>query len=260
VRRGLLVRIGIDKTSGGWNAPVNPDNKRFIFVPIKDDPYNPSGRYIRGGKRTYDEVLRDLAKFARECGQSDHSCFRLPQHLRACPMHLDPDFLDLTYGERPQRARKLTQFGEDDFIAFYAGLRPLRGRDLIYGLIGLFVLAGPPLEVSAVPASDRLRNAHTRWLNVEKGDIVVRAKPEQSGLFERCIPIGDWYDKAYRVRKELLEEWGDLYVRKGWIQRSANPPEFKCPDKFRKWLEKQHVRLDRAQYQVPRTVATGTEA
>lgn len=63
-----------------------------------------------------------------------------------------------------------------------------------------------------------------------------------------------------------MDEWGGLELspgndlKNGWIQRSANPPKFKCPDKFRKWLEKQHVQVDRAQYQVPRTVATGTEA
>lgn len=260
MRRGLLVRVGIDKTSGGWNAPVNLDTKRFIFVPIKDDPYNPNGCYIRGGKRTYDEVLPDLAKFASECGQSDRSRFRLPPHLSACPMHLDPDFLHLTYGDGLQRGRTLRNFVEDDFIAFYASLQSVRDDHLVYALIGLFVLSGRPLHAQDVSDSERLRNAHTRWLNIKDGDIVVRAKAEQSGLFDRCIPIGGWRESAYRVCRDLLDEWGGLDVRNGWLQRSANLPKFSDPGKFRKWLDKQNVGTYRAQYQVPRTAAAGTEA
>ena len=36
--------------------------------------------------------------------------------------------------------------------------------------------------------------------------------------------LGEWRDRAYRVRKDLLKTWGGLSVNDGYIQRSAVPP------------------------------------
>ena len=255
--RGLLVRVGIDQTPeyGGWNAPVSAQTRRFIFVPIRDSTYNDAG-YIANGERVYcKEVTAELARFGAECGDPVHSCFRLPPRLRDEPMHVDPDFLNLTYGDDPRRGRRLKEFKEDDFIAFYSSLRSLQGGTLVYALIGLFVLAGSPIRASEIADPQRLCNAHTRWKNVKGGDIVAFGKTGQSGLFERCIPIGELREGAYRVCKNVLTEWGDLTVKNGWLQRSANLPEFKAPASFRKWLDKQDIRLDRAQYQVPMCAA-----
>jgi Nucleotide modification associated domain 3 len=250
--RGLLVRVGIDQTSayGGWNAPVNTQSRRYVYVPIKDSSYNDSG-YIDGGERVYGrEVTAALAAFGSECDDTDNVCFQLPGHLHDEPMHLDPDFLSLTYGDDSKRGRKLKEFEEDDFIAFYASLQPICGGHLVYALIGLFVLSAPPIDVADVPISQRTFNAHTRWNTLKHGDFVVIGKPEQSGLFERCLPIGEFRDRAYRVRQDLLTEWGGLGVTNGWIQRSANLPEFTYPQRFKDWLVNQNIRLDRAQYQV----------
>lgn len=256
--RGLLVRVGIDSTPqyGNWNAPVDTGTGRFLFIPIRDCPYN-DGSYLSGGKRVYaDEVLPELQRFGVECCQPDNPRLRLPRRLYSESMHLDPDFVNLTYGDDSRRGKRLAEFGENDFIAFYAGLRPLHGDGLVYALIGLFVLARRPIPATEISHDQRLCNAHTRWSNRNKEDIVIIAEPSQSGIFERCIPIGEWRRRAYRITEDLLAEWGDLSVRNGWLQRSANPPEFKDPSKFRNWLEKQHVRLARAQYQVPLTKPT----
>ena len=264
--RGLLVRVGIDQTAtyGGWNAPVNTRNWRFVSVPISDSSYNDSG-YIQGGERLYGDGVTDaLAAFREECGEVGSARFELPKRLHNAPTHLDPDFAHLTYGDDANRGRKLTEFNEGDFLAFYASFRPIsddhwrdvkgssKGR-LVYALIGVFVLVEPPVEVSKVPASQRLSNAHTRWKKLKAGDIVASGKPGESGLFEECIWIGEYRDRAYRVRKDLLEKWGELSVGNGWIQRSANLPEFENPRLFRSWLDKQNVRFGRAQYQFSAT-------
>ena len=78
-------------------------------------------------------------------------------------------------------------------------------------------------------------------MHVKAGDVVARGRPEESGLFERCIPIGEWRRGAYRVREDLLSEWDGLDIKDGWIQRSANPPEFKCPSAFKDWFQKQGI-------------------
>ena len=74
-------------------------------------------------------------------------------------------------------------------------------------------------------------------------DIVVRAKPGLSGRFDRCVPIGEWRDRAYRVRQDVLKGWGGLSVKDGFIQRSAVPPALNRPNQFLDWLQKQGVQL-----------------
>jgi hypothetical protein len=213
--RGLLVRVGIDMTAayGGWNAPVNIATRRFLFIPIQDRSYN-DGTYFENGRRVYhEEVTTALANFAVECGDPAGRHFSLPVRLHNEPMHLDPDFLRLTYGDDSRRGRTLRELKEDDFIVFYSSLRPLEGGRLVYALIGIFVLSGTPISASKLTDVQRLCNAHTRWKNVKAGDIVAFGKEEQSGMFERCVPIGEFREGAYRVRKDVLEEWGDINVK-----------------------------------------------
>jgi len=56
---------------------------------------------------------------------------------------------------------------------------------------------------------------------------------------ERSLEIGEYRDRAYRVRRDLLQTWGDLTCRDGFIQRSAVPPAFRDPDRFLRWFEAQ---------------------
>jgi len=44
-------------------------------------------------------------------------------------------------------------------------------------------------------------------MKIGEPDIVVRAKSGVSGRLTQCIPIGEWRDRAYRVRKDLLKTW-----------------------------------------------------
>ena len=99
------------------------------------------------------------------------------------------------------------------------------------------------VPVAAVPPERWHENAHVRKVNRGETDIVVRAMPGQSGRFEKCIPIGEWRNGAYRVRTELLRAWGGLSVKDGFIQRSAVPPSFINPCKFLDWLRNHCVRL-----------------
>jgi hypothetical protein len=48
--------------------------------------------------------------------------------------------------------------------------------------------------------------------------------------------VGEWRNRAYRVRRDLLRTWGDLSCRDGYIQRSAIPPSFKAPERFLSWF------------------------
>ena len=91
----LLVRIGVDQAHGGWNAPVDADG-RFVYVPI---PEKRGTLFHPGLERRYGEVLPALHRFCRGHGCDLYDEIGFPSSLLDHPMHLDPDFECLTYGD-----------------------------------------------------------------------------------------------------------------------------------------------------------------
>ncbi len=237
--KALLVRIGIDHEYGAWNAPVETKSRRFVYVPIPESqvPLKPL-------VRLYDEVVPSLKSFSQEIGLPHDYGTSLPQNLLGRPMHLDPDFEYLTYGDNEaDRGVKLKKFVKDDLVVFYAGLRPVGTHTgLMYALVGLYLVE----EVVAARDVPKLRwheNAHTRKREIGEPDIIVRAQKGKSGRFERAMPIGEWRNRAYRVTEKLLESWGGLDVKDGFIQRSIVPPSFLKPNRFYGWFQEQDVTL-----------------
>jgi len=233
--KAYLVRVGIDLTpaSGNWVAPVDPVTCRFAYVPILENEANGRKPIRTGYGTTYD-------KFKAVCESLGK---RIPQRLLKRYSHLDPDFEYLTYGDENFRGRPLLGLDSGDILAFYTALRPIKPsiEKLVYALIGLFVVDRVILG-EAIPEEDWHKNAHTRR-EPDHTDVVVFGKEGLSGRLDRCIPIGQWRDGAYRVIQELLDEWGGLLVEGGWIQRSAVLPQFRGPQKFYDWFKKQKVRL-----------------
>lgn len=239
--KGLLVRIGVDQAYGGWNAPVDADG-RFVYVPIPEKRGTP---FRAGLERCYGELLPALQRFCRAHNCDLCSDLRFPQKLLEHAMHLDPDFECLTYGDvGGRRGAGMVNMGEGDLLVFYGGMRPVHHCEhkLVYALMGICVVQEVVFAAS-VPPERWYENAHMRRAKRGQTDIVVRAKPDVSGRFDRCIPIGEWRDGAYRVRKDVLDVWGGLSVRDGFIQRSAVPPSFNKPAQFLDWLQKQAVQL-----------------
>jgi hypothetical protein len=239
--KGLLVRIGVDQAYGGWNAPVDADG-RFVYVPIPDKlgtPFHP------GLERRFAEVLPALHRFCEVHGRDLYDDLSFPKELLHYPMHLDPDFECLTYGdEGGRRGAGMVSMGDGDLLVFYGGLRPVHPCDqkLIYALMGMYVVQ-EVVPAASVPSERWFENAHVRKTKPGETDIIVRAKANVSGRFDRCIPIGEWRDRAYRVRQDVLDAWGGLSVKDGFIQRSAVPPGLSKPSQFMDWLNKQAIQL-----------------
>jgi Nucleotide modification associated domain 3 len=239
--KALLVRIGVDQAYGSWNAPVNAEG-RFVYVPIPEKrgtPFHP------GLERRYGEMLPALHRFCALHDRDLHCDLRFPQQLLEHPMHLDPDFECLTYGDvGGRRGAGMVEMSEGDLLVFYGGLNPIHRcqHKLIYALLGMYVVQ-EVVPVASVPSPRWYENAHVRKTKRGQTDIVVRAKPGVSGRFDQCIPIGEYRDRAYRVRQDVLDAWGGLSVKDGFIQRSAVPPAFNRPDQFLGWLRKQGIRL-----------------
>ena len=228
--KGLLVRVGIDLTSGGWNAPVDPDTLEFAYVPIPDRPQRPELA------TPYAAVAPALRRFPG---------VTLPAALARRPMHLDPDFDRLTYGDDgARRGRGLAALEPGDVVVFFAGLRPTRPIEhrLLYALVGLFRVR-EVVRADAIPPERWAENAHTRRRVRSPTDVVARADPASSGRFRRCVPIGEWRDRSYRVRRDLLARWGGLSCRDGWLQRSGVPPAFRDPARFLAWLDAERPEL-----------------
>lgn len=246
--QALLVRVGIDQQFGKWNAPVDPRTGRFVFVPIPER--RPEDlRDAPGCVRRYGEVISVVESLFDESGTKPVGALAFPPRLLDQPMHLDPDFRELTYGDNGQRAVQLQRLVTGDLIGFYSGLRSVLHEDarLVYALTGLYVVDEIVPAGSVSDQREWYRNAHTRRTPRED-DILVRAKPNVSGRLERCLPIGVWHQRAYRVRRDVLQQWGGLSVKNGYIQRSARLPSFLDPDRFRRWFEQQHVRLLRRSF------------
>src|SRR5207302_10877321 len=120
-------------------------------------------------------------------------------------------------------------------------LRDVSSGSLVYALIGLYIID----EILLARTIDRNRwseNAHTRRIP-GPGDIVVRARTRVSGRLQKCIPIGEYRDRAYRVKRELLEAWKGLIVKNGYLQRSARLPAFLNAEKFYGWFLAQNPEL-----------------
>lgn len=236
--RAALIRVGVDQAFGAWNAPVDPRTNEFVYVPIPDNV-----AFHAGLETPYSLITDALNGFA--AGRSSDKAMALPSDLATRNMHLDPDFSTLTYGDNGvRRGKGIAEFEPGDLLVFYAGLRPCAPCEhrLLYALIGLFRVRDVA-RARDVPRQRWHENAHTRRLKLNGDDVIIRADPTRSGRLERCVPIGEWRAGAYRVRTELLDDWGGLSCRDGFIQRSAVPPMFKEPARFLRWFEDQGVRL-----------------
>jgi hypothetical protein len=222
----LLVRVGVDKSKDGgrWNGPIDSQSGRFVYVPI------PEKQHVNAGmEKPYSGLASVLSTFG----------ISLPAHLSPLAMHLDPDFNHLTYGDTGERAKQIREYlRPGDLIVFYAGLFDIRlSVRLIYAIVGVFVVDRFRFAID-IPQTERDINAHSRrLLKPDAQDLIVCAKAGVSGRLECCVPIGEWRDRAYRVRRDLLENWGGLSVKDGYLQRSARLPKFNDPVRFQRWFE-----------------------
>lgn len=231
--KGLLLRVGIDMTCGRWNGPVDPASLSFVYIPIPETPE------FEGPLSTpYSQFNSPLKRFSASSGIPED--IFLPESLSQKMCHLDPDFEHLTYGDQPVgRGAQVSRLERGDFVVFFASLKPVRecGQNLVYALIGIYFV-DRITTVATTQDDQRYMNAHTRRNGANPVDVILWAAPKRSGRFETCIPIGERRGNAYRVQRSLLEEWGDLDVKNGYIQRSAKPPYFLNPAKFLKWLDR----------------------
>lgn len=231
------MRVGIDQTYGGYNAPINPSTNDYIYMPIPQEKSD----FTLGMETTYDNLSPYFEFWCKKNGEK----IEFPEHLSNDGCHLDPDFDFSTYGDQATgRGLRVGDLKKGDFIAFFASFKPIKKCDhnLLYALYGI-MFVDKVMKVNDVPENEFHKNAHTRVKNLNKDHWVVFANPSLSGRFSKAIPIGEFRDGSYRVTKELLYLWGGIGVKNGYIQRSVCPPWFTNPEQFLKWLDSQKITL-----------------
>lgn len=230
----FLIRVGADLSVGGgtWNGPVDSSSGRFVYTPI------PERKAVRPGLA---KPYSALSPFLAVLGVP------LPKHLAHDHMHLDPDFEYSTYGDTGRKGVQLAGcLNSGDRLTFYSGLKDSSSNQLVYALIGM-ILVQEVARATEWPFARYDQNAHSRRvLTNDAADIIVVGSPEASGRLSRCIPIAEYRDRAYRLRHNILEAWGPISARDGYLQRSAVFPSVKESTRFMAWRDRQEVQLVRA--------------
>ena len=246
--KGLLIRVGLDQTFGGWNAPCSA-NGSFCYIPIPEVE-----KFEHGFETTYDEFEKAYCDFTQNNEMPAIKKTGIKSPFTLC--HLDPDFRFLTYGDTRQRAQQILKYfngSQDNFIVFYASFKQINDNhnkpcELVYAIIGFYQVKEIVYAKNVLKENkeERNKNAHTRLINYQQKDdidVIIYGEPNKSGKLEKLIPIGEWRNNAYRVKTQLLDEWGDISITDGYIILSAYLPHFCRPDLFKKWFDKQNPKF-----------------
>ena len=215
--KGLLLRVGIDKGSGGCLAPIFED-KSFEYIPIPENRATSETRLYANIKgitgRTFSEFV--------------------PEKIRLSHPHYDPEFVTFTYGDPTSPKRnQLSKLAPGDMLIFYAGLKSIDDDKSRLYVIGYFAVE-EKLDFRDFSKDDypnifnRLQNnAHSKIyfrlqeLNVdfsEKDLVIVRGNPKISKLLKKPLLISNKSEKLLKKLQPIFGYTGSLQRAIGhWI-------------------------------------------
>jgi Nucleotide modification associated domain 3 len=216
--KALLLRVGIDKGSGGTYGPIFEDGS-FEFVPIPET-------YRSCTAATYGERIGRKGK--------PLSAY-VPPALRHVPMHDDPEFDTCTYGDPSIKRRYLLELSKEDLLVFYAGLKPFNHDNPDYPealyFVGYFTI-DQVIDFNWLSASERAvyRQRYPYNAHIKRGyafeNLVIAVGSKDSRLLTRALRISEKKpDKSARLTLALSSEMEDMLGISGFIQRSI-PPRF----------------------------------
>jgi hypothetical protein len=207
----VLCGVGAD-TGNVRPVPRVDSDGRFEYVPIPEKGATvETATYGSLDRRFGDGPLADLLDGIRP--GSDGEWITDPEAIRERPVHRDPNFDALIYGEhRPGYVSKLRDLEPGDVVAFYAGFP---GSDIDYKhryLFGYFTVAQSPVVLDPeLDLADKRaildaypENAHAKRF-AGHGDlyyhdpaftdrprpVVVVSGREPGGLLDRAVRLSD---------------------------------------------------------------------
>ncbi len=211
-RKALLLRVGMDRGTGGALGPIFRDGT-FEYIPIPEAvPTRCSLTYATLPGRH----VRSLAAV-------------FPARLAKRHPHIDPDFKTATYGDAARRKRQqLLRLSPGDVLLFYTGLapRPPEDRPRLFAIGALHVrhvhhvrprdLTRRDLQQRFGQTAHFLRRARDEELALVEGD------PREGGLFARALPLGDVDDCLLRDLAPFGYQGSLLRSVGHWIEGSGS--------------------------------------
>ncbi|WP_339103248.1 hypothetical protein [Haloterrigena salinisoli] len=250
----VLAGVGADTTNLGALAPLYDDG-RFEYVPIPEKTPETDETETLGSwdLRATDGTAADLTTriAPQPIGDADRTV--AGDALESWPLHRDPNFAALTYGEHRTSGYvdRLRALEPGDVVGFYTGLRRPDGDRAHRYLIGYFTVDRVDVVDPAQSRADREAilaahpdNAHAKRardgeLYLEKPVVLIDGR-EPGGLFDRHpIRLSDYYTKPgnersqYYLREEVATDWA---VRAGG-ENMMYKPAYRCAlsgDAFRR--------------------------
>jgi hypothetical protein len=191
--------IGCDTTNAGCVAPYGDGAFEYIPIPEKTEETGEQYTYGSWPLRHQDGVAADLLSSVTP-NPAEGTRYTDPETIRSWPVHHDPNFEALTYGEhdRGSYIDRLQLLDPDDVVGFYAGLDD--GQRVHRYLIGYFTvteIVDIPPELSPARAAehfdDHPENAHAKRATdghryYDDEHVLLVDGTEPGGLFE-CDPI-----------------------------------------------------------------------
>jgi hypothetical protein len=241
----VLAGVGADSTNLGALGPLYEDGT-FEYVPIPEktrettEPETLGSWPLRGDDGVAADLTTRIEPQPIRGGEESVT----GDDLVNWPLHHDPNFEALTYGEHRSSGyvSRLRALDPGDVVGFYAGLRrPGGGRAHRY-LIGYVTVDRVDVVTPEQPLEDRRailashpENAHAKRardgeLYLEKPVVLVDGR-EPGGLFERHpIRLSDYYVKSgnvqaqYYLRERVESAWN---VRAGGTNMMYKPA-YRC--------------------------------
>ncbi|WP_181686323.1 Nmad3 family putative nucleotide modification protein [Halorhabdus salina] len=233
----VLAGVGADQSNVGRNLPLYDDGTfEYIPIPEKCSETGESETFRTWSLRTGD-VAADLLSKIRPAPGREAAWITDPDRIADWPLHRDPNFEALTYGEHRgsvDRRQRYVPFLEalepGDIVGFYAGLAPADGGDPHRYLIGYFTVESVVTTQGLSQAeqrrllADHADNAHAKRaddgelyydrIGADGKYVVIVEGRRPGGLFERDpIRLSEKYVKpgneraGYYLRDLIAADW-----------------------------------------------------
>jgi len=242
----VLAGVGADSTNLGALAPRFEDG-RFEYVPIPEKTDETTETETLGSweLRYDDRVAADLTTSIDPQPVRGEADTLTGEALESWPLHYDPNFEALTYGEHRTSGyvSRLRTLEAGDVVGFYTGLRRPGGERAHRYLVGYFTVETVDVITPETPRAERERifaahpdNAHTKRARdgepylAEKSIVIVDGR-EPGGLFDRYpIRMSEYYIKPGNERAQyyLREEVADVWDVRAGGKNMMYKPAYRC--------------------------------
>ena len=212
----VLVGVGADSTNA-QPLPSVDDQGHFEYIPIPEsEPTTESATYGSVSLRHGDGTLADALTGIDPTGGGSYTVTET--ELAAWPLHHDPNFAALTYGESPSRpayTAVLETLTPGDCLAFYTGLAAPAASYTHRYVIGYFTVDAvyrlPPTDpeslLAAVPANAHLKR-YAAAGSIADGTVVVAGR-EPGGRLPQAVRISTHHGGPHHYLTEAYDDQWD---------------------------------------------------